>query len=75
MIQVTETNGNKKFVNSDLIEKIDQMPETLLTFLNGHNIIVQESPEEVVDKIVQFKQRCSLSITSPSELIENSKNF
>jgi len=59
MIEVTDATGKRKFINCDMIERIDIIPETLLVVTNGHNLIVKESPEEVVRRIVVFRRDCN----------------
>ncbi len=63
MIKVTDMQGNEKFINCDLIEKIELIPETLVTLINGHNTIVSETPEELIESIQLFKKRCSSAQT------------
>ncbi|HYI96489.1 MAG TPA: flagellar FlbD family protein, partial [Bryobacteraceae bacterium] len=45
------------FLNSDLIEHIQATPDTLITLTNGHNLLVRESPEEIISRIVSFRRR------------------
>jgi flagellar protein FlbD len=43
-------------VNADLIEHIDMTPDTVVTLTSGQKFMVLESAEEVVDKVVRFRQ-------------------
>ena len=58
MIKVTDVGGNEKYINCDLIERIEQTPDTLLILSNGHNFMVTETPDELIERIVAFKNRC-----------------
>jgi len=58
MIKVTDVGGKEKYINCDLIERIESTPDTLLVMNNGHNFMVTESPEEIIDRIAAFKNRC-----------------
>lgn len=58
MIKVTDVGGNEKYINCDMIEKIELIPDTLLVLNNGHNFIISETPEQVIDRIAEFKSRC-----------------
>lgn len=58
MIKVTDVGGNEKYINCEMIEKIELIPDTLLVLSNGHNFIISETPEEVIDRIADFKNRC-----------------
>jgi len=58
VIKVTDVGGNEKYINCDLIERIEVTPDTLLILSNGHNFMVTESPEELIERIAAFKNRC-----------------
>lgn len=57
MIQLTRLNGQPLVVNSDLIKLIEYAPDTLITLMNGEKIIVRESGEQILERIVQFRRR------------------
>jgi flagellar protein FlbD len=56
MIQLTRLNSSSLIVNSDLIKFVEQSPDTVITLLNGEKIIVRESADLVLERIVQFRQ-------------------
>jgi flagellar protein FlbD len=57
MVELTRLNNKKIYINSDLIEFIEQTPDTVITLISGNKIVVAESIEEVVEKVVQYKRR------------------
>ena len=57
MIALTRLDGTTVLVNVDQIESIEQTPDTIVTLANGHKIIARETPDELVSRIVRFKQR------------------
>jgi len=57
MIRLTGFNKKEFILNAEVIEKIEKMPETLITLINGKKYIVIESTEEVIDKILKYKKR------------------
>lgn len=57
MIQLTRLNNSTLVVNSDLIKFVEQAPDTVITLLNGEKILVRETAEEVMARIVRFRQR------------------
>ncbi|MBS5951532.1 MAG: flagellar FlbD family protein [Clostridium sp.] len=57
MIDVTAMNNKEFILNADHIEKIEEVPETLITLTNGKKYIVLESVEEVVDKVLKYKNK------------------
>lgn len=56
MIDVTRLNNKILTVNCDLIEFIEETPDTVLTFTTGTKIVVKESTEEIKKKIILYKQ-------------------
>jgi len=43
-------------VNSDLIKFIEKAPDTVLTLVSGEKVVVLESCEQVLEKIVEFRR-------------------
>lgn len=55
MIAVHRLRGEPMFLNADLVESIEANPDTVLTLVDGRRIVVADSPEEVADRIVEFR--------------------
>jgi len=56
MIQLTRLNNQPLLINSDLIKFPERSPDTMLTLLTGEKVIVRETPEEVLKKVIAFRQ-------------------
>ncbi len=56
MIQLTRLNNHPLVVNSDLIKFVEQAPDTVITLVNGDKIVVRESAQDVLDRVVQFRR-------------------
>lgn len=56
VIGLTRLNGQGLAVNSDLIKFIENAPDTVLTLTSGEKIIVRESTEQVVERIIAFRR-------------------
>jgi flagellar protein FlbD len=56
MIQLTRLNHAPLVLNSDLIEHMDVTPDTVVTLTTGQKIVVLESAEEIVERIIQFRK-------------------
>jgi flagellar protein FlbD len=56
MIRLTRLNNQALTVNSDLIKFVEQSPDTLITLVTGEKIVVRESAEEVLARIVEFRR-------------------
>ncbi len=57
MIDLTGMNNKEFTLNAEHIEKIEEVPETIITLTNGKKYIVLETMDEVKDKVVSYKNR------------------
>ncbi|MCD6550660.1 flagellar FlbD family protein [Thermotoga sp.] len=57
MIRLTRIDGRWFFLNADLIETVEALPDTTITLLNGRKYIVKESVEEVVQRVIEYKRK------------------
>ncbi len=62
MIFITKLDNKKVVINAELIELIEQTPETMITTTTGKKVIVKESIEQVVDLVKKYKQELNLPI-------------
>ena len=58
MISLTRINRSSLILNPDLIEHIQATPDTVITMTNGHNYLVLEAPETIVERIVEYRRLC-----------------
>ena len=56
MIEVTKINGVKVLVNPDLIELVEETPDTVLTLTTGRKIIVKESRQQIKSLVKSYKR-------------------
>lgn len=55
MIVVTRLNGLPVALNCDLIERAEATPDTVLTLVDGTKYVLQESVEEIVDRVRHYR--------------------
>ena len=60
MIQVERLNGSSYFINPHMIESMECLPDLTITMLSGKKIVVRNSPEAVVNKIVEYRSRIGI---------------
>ena len=53
MIFLTKLDGKTFMLNEDLIETINETPDTVIVLENGHSYIVRESMSELQNKIFE----------------------
>lgn len=56
MIAVTRLDGSPIVVNVDLVERIEQTPDTMIVMVGGERLRVRESPEELIRRAMAFKR-------------------
>ena len=47
MIEVTRLNGTTVLINSDLIETVEETPDTVISLTTGRKFIVKESRQKI----------------------------
>lgn len=56
MISVHRLNGSEFYLNSDLIQYMETIPDTVITLTNGTKLVVSESLAEVSEKIIDYQK-------------------
>jgi flagellar protein FlbD len=64
VIQLTRLNGNPIALNSDLIKFVENAPDTVITLINGEKVIVRESSEDLISRIVEFRRSVMAGLPS-----------
>ena len=65
MIPVTRIDGSPILLNEELIESIEQTPDTVLSLTNGHKLMVRDTPSDLVQRCIEYR-RLVLRSGSPS---------
>lgn len=55
MIDVTKLNDEKVTINVELIEIIEEIPDTVITFTNGKKLFVKESRQKVKNLVKSYR--------------------
>ncbi len=69
MIRLTRLNGDPFLLNPDLIEHVETTPDTVINLTSGHQYMVRESSEEVLNRVLEFRRAIS---HPPAESLEQS---
>lgn len=57
MIELTRLNGEKMMLNIDLIELIEETPDTIITLTTGRKVLVKESARQIQAEIIKFRKQ------------------
>jgi flagellar protein FlbD len=66
MIHLTRINRAPLVVNSDLIEHIENTPDTVISLTNGQKLVVLESAEEIVRRVIAFRRQIAMPLPARS---------
>lgn len=56
MIELTKLNDTKFTVNAEIIEMVEETPNTVVTLTTGKKMIVKETRQEVTDLVILYKR-------------------
>jgi Uncharacterized protein, possibly involved in motility len=67
MIGLTRLNGQRFVLNADLIRTVESTPDTVITLTTGEHIIVRDTLEDVVARVVEYGRllRRSVCVDGP----------
>ena len=66
MITLKSLSGKEFCLNSDLIYKIEELPDTVITLTDGKTIRVVNSTDDIVQRIIDFKRKIFLNLPEGS---------
>jgi flagellar protein FlbD len=55
MIKVTRINNKELVVNAELIESIEQTPDSIISLTTGKKFAVVETIDEIVEKVIRYR--------------------
>jgi flagellar protein FlbD len=61
MIEVMRLNGKKYWINPHMIESMEQNPDLTLSMLSGRKIVIKNTPEDVIEKIIAYRQKIGIN--------------
>ncbi len=56
MIELTKINNTKFTLNAEIIEFVEETPDTVISLTTGKKIIVKESRQEVTNLVIYYKR-------------------
>ena len=65
MISVTRLNGEQFILNAELIQEIEETPDTVVTLVSGKKLIVKESLAALRDAVIEYKHAIAAGIAPP----------
>ncbi|MDE6761120.1 MAG: flagellar FlbD family protein [Lachnospiraceae bacterium] len=57
MIELTKMNDIKFTLNADIIEVVEETPDTVISLTTGKKILVKESRQEVTNLVISYRKK------------------
>lgn len=70
MIKVTRLNGQLIVINADLVEFVEEIPDTIISLTTGKKIMVQENADQIIEKVIEFKRNAGASVKRTPLVVE-----
>ncbi len=58
MIALRRLNNQEFVLNADFIESLESTPDTVIALTTGKKVMVQNSVDDIVRKVIKYKQLC-----------------
>ncbi|NLO05344.1 MAG: flagellar FlbD family protein [candidate division WS1 bacterium] len=77
MIRLTALNGRELVVNAMLVERIEAVPDTVITLTTGSTCAVRESVDEVIERAVDYLRslRDAETGATPATIAQYARNI
>ena len=63
MIEITKMDGEEITINAELIESIQATPDTVVTLTTNKKLVVEDSVDEIVEKVIAYKKNIAACLT------------
>lgn len=67
MIKLTRTSGKEFVLNVDLILEVQETPDTVITLTNGKKLLVKDSADDIIEKVIKYRQKIMGGISRTGE--------
>lgn len=75
MVTVTRLDGHVVILNADLIETIEEVPDTVISLINHKRVIVREPVSLIIERIIAYQRAVRTPLEEPRSLEHLSGNF
>ena len=56
MIKVTRLNGKEFVVNAELVQFLEETPDTVITLQNHEKVVVREPVDELIRRVIEYQR-------------------
>lgn len=62
MIKLTSINKSDFYLNCDLIYRIDESHDTIITLVDGNKLRVKDKTKDIIEKIINYKRNIFIKL-------------
>jgi len=70
MIKITTLDKREMVLNAELIERIESVPETVITLTSGKKVLVTQAVDEIVDRVIAYRRQLQLPASSQQDEVK-----
>ena len=59
MVKLTRLNHTQIVVNAEMIEFVEALPDTIVSLTSGKKLMVTESVDEVIERVIAYRRSCN----------------
>ena len=67
MIVVHRLRGERMFINADLIQSVEETPDTVLQLVDGRKLVVSDSADDIAERVREFRASILVSAAEMRE--------
>ena len=56
MIKISRINGEQLVINCELIETVEETPDTIITLSNGKKFVTKDTVNDIIEKVIEYKK-------------------
>lgn len=75
MIKLTRFDGSEVAVNAEMIKFVEAAPDTIVTLASDQKLLVLETVDEVIEKVVDYKRLAYRSLPEKRERKEEEEEI
>ena len=64
MIKLTRLNQSEVVVNAEMIEFVEETPDTLISLISGKKVLVAEPVDLIINSVIEYKKTCNQPLFS-----------
>ena len=73
VICLTRTNGTQFYINPELIQTVEETPDTVITLISNKKIIVKDTSLDIVERFIEYRRRTLAPFSQQNDQLDKRK--